>query len=63
MKICRRSKQDVAIAYFIDGNDAIATNQIELSPYLQSHKLVDFLKEQGIHVTSYMTLAVWQGFE
>ena len=39
------------------GKEAIATNQIELSPYLQNRKLVDFLNEQGIHVTSYMTLA------
>ncbi|VVE20491.1 2,5-didehydrogluconate reductase B [Pandoraea capi] len=39
------------------GRDAIATNQIELSPYLQNPKLVGFLQEQGIHVTSYMTLA------
>ncbi|EON18737.1 2,5-diketo-D-gluconic acid reductase [Cupriavidus necator] len=39
------------------GKDAIATNQIELSPYLQGRKLVDFLQREGIHVTSYMTLA------
>ncbi|MBB5389916.1 MULTISPECIES: 2,5-didehydrogluconate reductase DkgB [unclassified Herbaspirillum] len=39
------------------GKGEIATNQIELSPYLQSHKLTAFLKEQGIAVTSYMTLA------
>ena len=39
------------------GKDQIATNQIELSPYLQGHKLTAFLKEQGIQVTSYMTLA------
>lgn len=39
------------------GKDEIATNQIELSPYLQSHKLTAFLKAQGIAVTSYMTLA------
>jgi 2,5-diketo-D-gluconate reductase B len=39
------------------GKEAIATNQIELSPYLQSRQLTAFLKEQGIHVTSYMTLA------
>ncbi|MBV4492045.1 2,5-didehydrogluconate reductase DkgB [Pseudomonas oryzicola] len=39
------------------GKGEIATNQIELSPYLQNHKLVSFLKEQGITVTSYMTLA------
>ncbi|QQX87015.1 2,5-didehydrogluconate reductase DkgB [Cupriavidus necator] len=39
------------------GEGEIATNQIELSPYLQNHKLTAFLKEQGITVTSYMTLA------
>ncbi|GGY24488.1 2,5-didehydrogluconate reductase DkgB [Paludibacterium paludis] len=39
------------------GKDAIATNQIELSPYLQNRKLVEFLQNEGIHVTSYMTLA------
>ena len=39
------------------GKGEIATNQIELSPYLQSRKLTTFLKEQGIAVTSYMTLA------
>ncbi|MEX5339374.1 2,5-didehydrogluconate reductase DkgB [Pseudomonas sp. I2] len=38
------------------GKGEIATNQIELSPYLQNAKLVAFLKEQGITVTSYMTL-------
>ncbi|QXW27240.1 2,5-didehydrogluconate reductase DkgB [Acinetobacter johnsonii] len=35
----------------------IATNQIELSPYLQNEKLADFLQTQNIDVTSYMTLA------
>lgn len=39
------------------GQGEIATNQIELSPYLQSARLTAFLKEQGIAVTSYMTLA------
>ncbi|MBO9536202.1 2,5-didehydrogluconate reductase DkgB [Herbaspirillum sp.] len=39
------------------GKGEIATNQIELSPYLQSRKLTAFLKEQDIAVTSYMTLA------
>lgn len=39
------------------GREEIATNQIELSPYLQSDELTAFLKEQGIAVTSYMTLA------
>ena len=31
--------------------------QIELSPYLQNHKVVDWAKQHGIHITSYMTLA------
>ncbi len=39
------------------GKGQIATNQVELSPYLQNHKLAAFLEEQGIQVTSYMTLA------
>lgn len=39
------------------GAGQIATNQIELSPYLQNRKLAAFLQEQGIAVTSYMTLA------
>jgi 2,5-diketo-D-gluconate reductase B len=39
------------------GKGEIATNQIELSPYLQSPKLTSFLKDQGITATSYMTLA------
>jgi len=39
------------------GEGEIATNQIELSPYLQNRKLIAFLQEQGITVTSYMTLA------
>ena len=38
------------------GAAQIATNQIELSPYLQNRKLVKFLRGQGIHITSYMTL-------
>jgi 2,5-diketo-D-gluconate reductase B len=39
------------------GKGEIATNQVELSPYLQNAGLAAFLKEQGIPVTSYMTLA------
>lgn len=39
------------------GKSEIATNQIELSPYLQNPKLVSFLQSQNIDVTSYMTLA------
>lgn len=39
------------------GASEIATNQIELSPYLQNKKVVDFAKSHGISITSYMTLA------
>jgi len=39
------------------GKDNIATNQVELSPYLQNTRLAAFMREQGIPVTSYMTLA------
>lgn len=39
------------------GKGEIATNQVELSPYLQNRRLAAFLIEQGITVTSYMTLA------
>lgn len=47
------TRQAIAVV----GQGEIATNQIELSPYLQNRKLAAFLKEQGIAVTSYMTLA------
>ncbi|KJK26009.1 2,5-diketo-D-gluconic acid reductase [Burkholderiaceae bacterium 16] len=39
------------------GAGAIATNQIELHPFLQNRKVADFARSQGIHITSYMTLA------
>ena len=39
------------------GAKQIATNQIELHPYLQNHTVTDFARQQGIHITSYMTLA------
>lgn len=39
------------------GADAIATNQVELHPYLQNRAVADFAKSQGIRITSYMTLA------
>ncbi len=39
------------------GADAIATNQIELHPYLQNRKVTEFAASQGIQITSYMTLA------
>ncbi|MBD8871913.1 2,5-didehydrogluconate reductase DkgB [Rhodanobacter sp. DHB23] len=47
------TEQAVAVV----GKGEIATNQIELSPYLQNRTLTAFLEEQGIAVTSYMTLA------
>ena len=44
-------------AIAIAGQENIATNQVEISPYLQNRKLTAFAREQGIHLTSYMTLA------
>ena len=38
------------------GADEIATNQVELHPYLQNRKLAAFASSQGIAITSYMTL-------
>ncbi len=39
------------------GAGAIATNQIEVHPYLQNRALIAFLRKQGIPVTAYMSLA------
>ncbi|MFP3518646.1 2,5-didehydrogluconate reductase DkgB [Pseudomonas sp. SIMBA_077] len=39
------------------GAENIATNQIEVHPYLQNRNVVKFAQSQGIHITSYMTLA------
>ncbi len=39
------------------GASTIATNQVELHPYLQNRSVADFAKSQGIPITSYMTLA------
>lgn len=41
----------------IVGAKAIATNQVELHPWLQNPTLVALAREQGIHLTSYMTPA------
>lgn len=41
----------------IVGAKAIATNQVELPPWLQNPTLVALAREQGIHLTSYMTPA------
>ena len=39
------------------GAENIATNQVEISPYLQNAKLAAFASDKGVHLTSYMTLA------
>ena len=39
------------------GADNIATNQVELHPYLQNRRLAQFAKESGVHITAYMPLA------
>lgn len=40
------------------GEDAVVTNQVEIHPYLQNRALVEFARGEGLHLTSYMTLAV-----
>ena len=39
------------------GTGEIATQQIEIHPFLQNRKVVDFARSQGIHLTAYMPLA------
>ena len=39
------------------GAQNIATNQVELHPYLQNREVAAFAREVGIHVTAYMPLA------
>jgi len=39
------------------GAAEIATNQVEIHPFLQNRKVVDFARENGIHLTAYMPLA------
>lgn len=39
------------------GANEIATNQVEVHPFLQNRKLVDYTQQQGIHITAYMPLA------
>ncbi|MCY1301986.1 2,5-diketo-D-gluconic acid reductase B [compost metagenome] len=39
------------------GAGEIATHQVEIHPFLQNRKVVDFARSQGIHLTAYMPLA------
>jgi 2,5-diketo-D-gluconate reductase B len=39
------------------GAENIATNQVELHPYLQNRTVAEFARQNGIQITSYMTLA------
>lgn len=40
------------------GDVPMATNQVEIHPYLQNRTLAAFAREEGLHLTAYMTLAV-----
>ncbi len=39
------------------GAENIATNQVEVHPFLQNRKVTDFARSQDIHITAYMPLA------
>jgi 2,5-diketo-D-gluconate reductase B len=39
------------------GADNVATNQVELHPFLQNRALSAFMRDAGIHLTAYMPLA------
>ena len=39
------------------GAGQIATQQVEIHPFLQNRKVIDFVRSQGIHITAYMPLA------
>ena len=42
------------------GASEIATQQVEIHPFLQNRKVVEFARSQGIHITAYMPLAYGQ---
>lgn len=39
------------------GAGEIATQQVEIHPFLQNRKVIEFVRSQGIHITAYMPLA------
>ncbi|STR18637.1 2,5-diketo-D-gluconic acid reductase B [Janthinobacterium lividum] len=39
------------------GASEIATQQVEIHPFLQNRKVIDFARSEGIHITAYMPLA------
>ena len=39
------------------GASEIATQQVEIHPFLQNRKVIEFARSQGIHITAYMPLA------
>jgi len=39
------------------GAENIATNQVEVHPFLQNRKVIDFARSHGTHITAYMPLA------
>ncbi|MCY1531628.1 2,5-diketo-D-gluconic acid reductase B [compost metagenome] len=39
------------------GAEQIATNQVEIHPFLQNRKVVAYARQHGIHLTAYMPLA------
>lgn len=39
------------------GASEIATQQVEIHPFLQNRSVIDFVRSQGIHITAYMPLA------
>lgn len=40
----------------LTGEGILATNQVELHPYLQNRALLGYARQRGLHLTSYMTL-------
>lgn len=45
------------------GANNIATNQVEIHPFMHNRKVAEFAREQGIQLTAYMPLAVGKVME